>query len=176
MQKKTVLCLLLSVAFYGPLVLRAQTPTVSAPELLADRWFTRLNDLSKWYISFDGKEENEAVVDRFMELYGPNAYHQVGPSEDQIGQVVFHGEAAIRKWANEFSKKYVGLAYRVEYKTRQDKPTQPFYVSKMPWGGTGVSTEFLGIIMNRDYRKQFFVSGGVFFLFCGGWKNERGCF
>jgi hypothetical protein len=124
-----------------------------------------LNDLSTWHISYDGKEENQAVVDRFLELYRPDAYHQVGPSENQIGQVVFHGAANIRKWADEFSKTYVELAYRVEYKTRKEKTLQPFYAVKMPWGGTGVSTEFIAVYRNRDDRRLFTMPGAAFFLF-----------
>jgi hypothetical protein len=172
MRKKTLLSLLLCLAICDPLNLSGQVPQTLTPESLADQWFIRLNDLSRWHISFDGKEENSAVVDRFIELYGADAYHQVGPSEDQIGQVVLHGKDAIRKWADEFSKKYVGLAYRVEYKTRQDKPSQPFYVAKMPWGGTGVSTEFSAIYTNREDRRQFVVPGAVFFLFDASGKID----
>jgi hypothetical protein len=153
----------------------SQAPPISNPEQLADEWFTRLNALDDWYISVDGREENSAVVDRFMELYGPDAYHQVGPSENQIGPVVFHGTAAIRKWADDFSKKYVNVNYRVEYKTSREKTLQPFYSIQMPWGGTGTSTEFAAVYTNRIDRRQFVVPGAVFFLFdeAGKIQNVR---
>lgn len=150
----------------------AQKPPVPKPEQLADEWFVRLNELDDWYISVDGKEENDAVVNRFVELYGPDAYHQVPPSENQLGPVVFHGADAIRKWANEFSKKYVGLNYRVEYKTRKEKTLQPFYVIQFPWGGTGAATEFAAVYTNREDRKQFVVPGAVFFMFDEAGKIE----
>jgi hypothetical protein len=143
----------------------AQKPPAFKPEDLANEWFIRLNELDDWYISFDGKEENERVVDRFMELYSADAFHQVGPAANQIGAVVFRGKDAIRKWANEFSKTFTALNYRVEYKTRKEKPLQPFYVIQFPWGGTGASTEFEAIYTNRDDRRQFVVPGAVFFIF-----------
>ena len=143
----------------------AQKVPAFKPEELANEWFVRLNELDDWYISFDGREENERVVDRFMELYAADASHQVGPNENQIGAVVFHGTDAIRTWANRFSKTFTALNYRVEYKTRKEKPLQPFYVTQFPWGGTGASTQFEAIYTNRDDRKQFVVPGAVFFIF-----------
>jgi hypothetical protein len=115
MKRRSPLFSILLLAFCLSPVSNAQnaaTPqrvAVPKPEELADEWFTRLNELDDWYISFDGKEENGPVVDRFVELYSADAYHQVGPSENQIGSVVYRGPAAIRKWADEFSKKYVAV-------------------------------------------------------------------
>jgi hypothetical protein len=109
------------------------------PELLVDQWFIRLNALDDWYISFDGKEETGEVVDRFVQLYSPAAFHQVGPSENQIGPVVFHGPEGIRKWATDFAKKHVQLGYRIDFMTRNEKPTQLVYSTKPPWGGTAAA-------------------------------------
>ena len=143
----------------------APKPPVIKPEELATEWFIRLNELDDWFISYDGKEENQAVVNRFLELYAEDAFHQVGPSATQIGPVIFHGKDAIRKWADDFSKRYVALNYRIEYKTRKEKPLQPLYVIQFPWGGTGASTQFEAIFTNRDDRRQFVVPGAVFFMF-----------
>jgi hypothetical protein len=140
------------------------TPSVK-PEELALEWFIRLNELDNWFISYDGKEENQAVVDRFLELYADDASHQVGPSATQIGPLIFFGKDAIRKWADDFSKRYVALNYRIEYKTRKEKPLQPFYLIQFPWGGTGASTQFEAIFTNREDRRQFVVPGAVFFMF-----------
>ena len=142
----------------------AQKTAVAIAEETAREWFIRLNELDDWYISFDGKEENDAVVDRFVELYAADAFHQVGPSEKQIGPVVFHGKAAIRKWADDFSKQYVGLNYRIEYKTRKEMPVQPFYATQFPWGGGGAATQFEAIYTTRQERRQFVVPGAVFFM------------
>jgi hypothetical protein len=147
---------------------QAPPPSTSSPvkpEELASEWFIRLNELDDWYISYDGKEENEKVVNRFLDLYADDAFHQVGPSATQIGPVIFHGKDAIRKWADDFSKRYVALNYRIEYKTRKEKPLQPFYTIQFPWGGTGASTQFEAIFTNREDRRQFVVPGAVFFMF-----------
>ncbi|HEY7446186.1 MAG TPA: nuclear transport factor 2 family protein [Vicinamibacterales bacterium] len=161
-------------------VSHAQSPSTqnsqgAKPEDMAREWFIRLNELDDWYISFDGKEENDAVVDRFLELYAPDASHQVGPSERQIGAVIFHGKDAIRKWADGFSKKFTALNYRVEYKTRKEHPLQPFYVIQFPWGGTGAATQFEAIYTNREDRRQFVVPAAVFFMFdeAGKIQNVR---
>ena len=182
-MKKIALILLLASVQFAVLYAQtrpapapaAQKPAVPKPEELADRWFTRLNDLDDWYISFDGKEQNQEVVDRFMELYSPGAYHQIGPNENQIGQVVLHGQAAIRNWANDFSKKYVNVNYRVDYKTGKEKTLQPFYTIQMPWGGTGASTEFVALYRNREDRRMWAMPGAVFFLFdeAGKIQNVR---
>jgi hypothetical protein len=152
-----------------------QNPQGAKPEDMAREWFIRLNELDDWYISFDGKEENDAVVNRFLELYAADASHQVGPSERQIGAVIFHGKDAIRKWADEFSKKFTALNYRVEYKTRKEHPLQPFYVIQFPWGGTGAATQFEAIFTNREDRRQFVVPAAVFFMFdeAGKIQNVR---
>ena len=96
-----ILCLFVAIPS-----LHAQTPL--DPEKLVDQWFIRLN----------------AVVNRFVELYNGDAFHQVGPNENQIGPVVFHGHDGIKKWATDFAKKHVQLAYRVDFITRNEKSAQ----------------------------------------------------
>jgi len=122
-------------------------------------WWSR-QVLHELHISYDGKEESQKAVDRFLELYADDAFHQVGPASTQIGPVIFHGKDAIRKWADDFSKKYVALNYRIK-----EKPLQPFYTIPFPWGGTGASTQFEAIFTSRDDRRQFVVPGAVFFMF-----------
>jgi hypothetical protein len=165
---KVVALVLALIAYPGLVDAQSPAPSKAAvikPEELANEWFIRLNELDDWYISYDGKEENQNVVNRFLELYAEDAFHQVGPSATQIGPVIFHGQDAIAKWADDFSKKYVALNYRIEYKTRKEKPLQPFYTIQFPWGGTGASTQFEAIFTNRDDRRQFVVPGAIFFMF-----------
>jgi hypothetical protein len=166
---------ILSLAALQFTVSYAQKPPVPKPEALADQWFTRLNELDDWYISFEGEEENREFVDRFVDLYADDAYHQIGPNENQIGQVVLHGKESIRKWADEFSKKYVNVNYRVEYKTGKEKTLQAFYTIQMPWGGTGASTEFMALYRDRQDRRMWAMPGAVFFLFdeAGKIQNVR---
>jgi len=143
------------------------------PELLVDQWFIRLNALNNWFISMDGQEETGEVVDRFVELYTPDAYHQVQPSENQIGPLVFHGHDGIRKWATDFAKKYVKLGYRVDYMTRNEKPAQLFYSIKPAWGGIAASVEFSAVYTNRKDRRRFLVPGAAFFVFDAAGKIQR---
>ena len=100
----TKLTVLLVLLLLGPelQISRGQTPAPATvkPEELANEWFVRLNELDDWYISYDGKEENDAVVSRFMDLYAADALHQVGPMENQIGSVVFSGISSISSAPN----------------------------------------------------------------------------
>jgi hypothetical protein len=161
-----VLCLFLAIPF-----LRAQTPL--DPEKLVDQWFIRLNALDDWYISYDGKEETDAVVDRFVELYDRDAFHQVGPNENQIGPVVFHGPDGIKKWATDFAKKHVQLAYRVDMMTRNEKTAQLVYSVKPPWGGIAAAVEFTAVYTNREDRKRIMIPGSAFFVFDDSGKILR---
>jgi hypothetical protein len=149
----------------------AQAP--ATPDKLVDQWFIRLNALDDWYISYDGKEETEAVVDRFAELYDPDAFHQVGPNENQIGPVVFHGRDGVKKWATDFAKTHVQLNYRVDYITRNEKTIQPLYSITPPWGGVGVAVEFTAVYTNRQDRKRIAMPGSAFFLFDDAGKIQR---
>src|SRR4249920_1970589 len=146
-----------SVGFLGLLCLFLAIPCVYAQapppldiEKLVDQWFIRLNALDDWYISYDGKEETEAVVDRFVDLYDADAFHQVGPNENQIGPVVFHGRDGIKKWGTDFAKKHVGLAYRIDFITRNEKSIQPVYTIKPGFGGIGAAAEFTAVYTNRE--------------------------
>ncbi len=162
-----LLCVFVAIPF-----LHAQTPALD-PDKLVDQWFIRLNALDDWYISYDGKEETDAVVDRFVELYDPDAFHQVGPNENQIGPVVFHGRDGIKKWATDFAKQHVQLAYRVDFITQSEKTVQPVYGFKPPWGGIGAAVEFTAVYTNREDRKRIVIPGSAFFIFNEAGKIQR---
>ena len=168
---KQSVSLLVLFLFVSSLFSQSQTP--ASPDKLVDQWFIRLNALDDWYISYDGKEETDAVVDRFVDLYDAEAFHQVGPNENQIGPVVFHGRSGIKKWATDFVKKHVQLGYRVDYITRNEKTTQPVYSTNPPWGGIGASVEFTAVYTNREDRKRMAVPGSAFFLFDDAGKIQR---
>jgi hypothetical protein len=162
-----ILCLVLAVP-----LLHAQTPALD-PEKLVDQWFIRLNALDDWFISYEGKEETEAVVDRFADLYDADAFHQAGPNENQIGPVVFHGRDGIKKWATDFAKAHVQLAYRVDFMTRNEKSAQLTFSIKPPWGGVAAAVEFTGVYTNRQDRKRIIVPGSAFFVFDDAGKIQR---
>ena len=151
----------------------AQPQAPPTPESLVDQWFIRLNALDDWFISYDGKEETDAVVNRFVDLYNADAYHEVQPSENQLGPVVFHGQEGIRHWATDFAKKNVQLAYRVDYMTRNEKPSQLVYTVKPSWGGAGAAVEFSAVWTDRQTRKRFLMPGSAFFVFDDAGKILR---
>ncbi len=142
-------------------------------EFLVDQWFIRLNALDDWFISMTGKEETDAAVDPFLDLYSADAFHEVQPNENQLGHAVFHGRDGIRKWATDFARRYVQLGYRVDYMTREEKPAQLFYTVKPPWGGSAAAVEFSAVYTNREDRKRFLVPGSAFFLFDDAGKIRR---
>jgi len=140
-----------------------KTPSNMQP--LVDEFFGRWNALDDWFLSMDGKEENKAVVDRFLELFSPDAYLQVGPSKNQLGGVTYHGLTAIRKWADEFSRTYLDLNYRINFKTRREQTGKPVYVFQMPWGESGAAVEFTAVHTHRTDRKRYWMPGAAFFMF-----------
>src|SRR6266581_5809593 len=163
---KRIVSILMLIAFvFVGVPLFSQVQAAADADKLVDQWFIRLNALDDWYISVNGKEETDAVVDRFVELYSPDAFHQVSPNENQIGPVVFHGHDGIRKWATDFARKYVQLGYRVDFMTRNEKTAQLVYSIKPPWSGMAASVEFTAVYTNRQDRKRFITPGSAFFVF-----------
>src|SRR5262250_1602861 len=93
--------------FYSILFLLAATiplhaqAALEAPEQKqAEDFIKRLNALSDWYLSLDGKEEGvDKLVDNMMELFAPDALAEVPPHDkDQIGPVMLRGKENVRKW------------------------------------------------------------------------------
>jgi hypothetical protein len=144
----------------------------SKEQELVEEWFGRLNDLDDWFISMDGKEENSAVVDRFLELFSTEAYLQVGPSAKQLGTVVYHGPEGVRKWTDEFSRSYLDLNYRTHFKTRNEKTVKPVHVFQMPGEETAVAVEFTGVYTVRHDRRRVWIPGAAFFVFDKGGKIQ----
>jgi hypothetical protein len=164
----------LSLPFFGFTLLGGSSFSQAPPDsnarpdrlqTLTEEFFGRLNALDDWFISLDGKEENKEVVDRFVELFSRDAYLQLGPSKNQLGGVIYHGPDAIRKWADQFSRTYLDLNYRINYKTRQEKTAKPVFAFQMPWGDEGAAVEFTAVYTNRNDRNRFWMPGAAFFTF-----------
>ena len=109
MKKVTRLCL--ACACVIPWLLFAQQrSSETKPESVVGEWFRRWNAL-------DGSDSS---VQKFLELYQPNAIHQVGPSAKQIGPVFFEARDSIRKMAEDFSKANTESAFRIETVTSNE--------------------------------------------------------
>lgn len=144
-------------------------PAALDADKLVREWFRRLNALDDWFITVDGKEEPDRVVDSMLELYAPDVLQFVGPGEDQLGTVMLSGEAGVRKWASDFARKYVQLAWRLQDQTAQEKTADVIMAATPPWGGLAASVEFTAFYAERESRRRFFGPGIAVFQF-----NENG--
>src|SRR5436853_6178827 len=147
-QKRGLTTVLFVLLLCGSAYSQAKPDPDVKPDKLqgfAEEFFGRLNGLDDWFIAMDGKEDNKAVVDHFMELFSPDAYVQVGPSKNQLGGVTYHGLEGIRKWADQFSKSYLDLNYRISFNTRDEKTANPVYSFQLPWVDEGAAVEFTAV-------------------------------
>jgi hypothetical protein len=151
----------------------SQTVNAINAEQLVGEWFRRLNALDDWFISFEGKEEPEQVVSRFVELYDPEGLQLVGPNENQLGTATYYRHEGIRKWADDFARSFVQLAYRAEVQTAKEKTTSLVHATPMPWGGLSVSVEFAAVYTIRESRRKYVAPGALFFQFGENGKIRR---
>jgi hypothetical protein len=167
----TVLTLLLAVFECQPQA-RAQAPApapLDAPQRKqAEEWLKRLNALSDWYISVDGKEEGvEQRIDSMMELYASDVVADVPPHDpDQIGPVMLRGSANVRKWVDMLARSQAKLTYDIARQT--GGPTAEFegwqliFSTPMPWGGTAIAFQIRATWSLRENRRRYTAPGSVF--------------
>jgi hypothetical protein len=160
-----------------------QTPPAAAaakpgpdPLLLAEDWMTRLNNLSNWTLTFEGKEVGrEDVVNKMVELYAPDVVAEVPPHDDeQIGPVILRGSANVRKWVDRISRTQVRLLYIHRRQTKkQFEGTKLVYSTPLPWGGVGISFEIIAAWSRRENRQKFTGPGSVFLQYNADGKIDR---
>ncbi len=144
----------LAFAFMIPVFLLAQQrPAAPTPQSVVEEWFKRWNAL-------DG---SAASIQRFVDLYHPNATHQAASSAKQIGPVFLEAHEGIRKLAEDFSKANTEAAFRFETVTANEKSQQLFYETQGPWDGPAVGVQFVGAYTVRATKKRFFYPGAAFF-------------
>jgi hypothetical protein len=124
-----------------------------------------LNNLDDWFIAPDGREQNDAVVDRVLELFAEDASLEVGPWENQLGTVRYQGRDSIRRWIDRFSKSFLDLNYRIHFRTKAEKTAKPVYVFESPWGETMVAVEFAAVHTVRRDRLRYWMPGSAFFAY-----------
>jgi len=162
----------------------AQTPPPTAaakpsgpdPLQLAEDWLVRLNNLSKWTLTFEGKEVGrEDLVNKMMELYAPDVVAEVAPHDDeQIGPVILRGSANVRKWVDKISRTQVRLLYIQRRQTKkQFEGTKLIYSTPLPWGGVGMSFEIIAAWSRREDRRKFTGPGSVFLQYNADGKIDR---
>lgn len=154
----------------------AAKPPAPDPLQLAEDWMARLNNLSNWYLTFEGKEiGREDLVNKMMELYAPDVVAEVPPhDDDQIGPVILRGRANVQKWVDRISKTQVRLLYIQRRQTKkQFEGTKLIYSTPLPWGGVGISFEIIAAWSRREDRRKFTGPGSVFLQYNADGKIDR---
>jgi hypothetical protein len=169
------------IALLAVLQLQAQAPAAASVDTrkLAEEWMKRLNALSDWYISLDGKEQGvEQRVDSMMELYAPDVVAEVPPHDpDQTGPVMLRGSANLRKWVDMIARTQSKLVYDIARQT--GGPTAEFegwqliYSTPMPWGGTAAAFQIRATWSLRANRHRFTSPGAVFLEYGADGKIHR---
>ena len=154
----------------------AAKPPAPEPLQLAEDWMARLNNLSNWYLTFEGKEMGrEDLVNKMMELYAPDVVAEVPPHDDeQIGPVILRGKANVQKWVDKISRTQVKLLYIQRRQTKkQFEGTKLVYSTPLPWGGVGISFEIIAAWSRREDRRKFTGPGSVFLQYNAAGKIDR---
>ena len=167
------------IILFAAINLRAQAAADSPEQKLAEQFLTRLNALSDWYLSVNGKEEGiDQRVNSMMELYAPDVLAEVPPHDkDQIGPVMLRGSENVRKWVDRIARSQVRLNYLIKRQT--DGPTGDYegwrlvYSTKLPWGGTGIAFQIIGAWSSREDRRRFTAPGSVFIQYGPDGKIHR---
>jgi|SRR5947209_11178606 len=169
----TLIILLVSIEVH------AQAAADSPEQKQAEEWIKRLNALDDWYLSADGKEEGiQPLVDSMMELYAPDVVAEVPPHDkDQIGPVMLRGKENVRKWVDSIARTQVRLNYILKRQT--EGPTGEYegwrlvYSMKLPWGGTSIAFQIIGVWSLREDRRRFMAPGAVFIQYGPDGKIRR---
>ena len=158
---------------------RAQAAADLPEQKQAEEWLKRLNALDDWYLSVEGKEEGvDRLVNSMMELYAPDVVAEVPPhDEDQIGPVMLRGSGNVRKWVERIARSQVRLNYIIKRQT--EGPTGDFegwrlvYSTPLPWGGTSIAFQIIGVWSLREDRRRFMAPGAVFIQYGRDGKIRR---
>src|SRR5438876_2291740 len=167
------------IMLFAAIEVHAQAAADSPEQKLAEEFLSRLNALDDWYLSVDGKEEGvEQLVNSMMELYAPDVLAEVPPHDkDQIGPVMLRGSENVRKWVDRIARSQVRLNYIIKRQT--EGPTGDYegwrlvYSTKLPWGGTGIAFQIIGVWSLREDRRRFTAPGSVFIQYGPDGKIHR---
>jgi hypothetical protein len=146
---------------------KTDNPALNADKLVTD-WVDRMNALSSWYLSVDGKEdEAQKVVDRMMEMFAPDVIAEVPPHDErQQGTVELVGSALVRKWVEKIAKTEVDIKFVIKRQTMKEFEGEYMVFSRsLPWGGLAVAAQLIEADSQRMDRKRFMQIGGVFLQF-----------
>ena len=180
-MRKLIFFTLIALPAVLQLQAQAQAPAAAPVDTrkLAEEWIMRLNALSDWYISLDGKEQGiEQRVDSMMELYASDVVAEVPPHDpDQIGPVMLRGSANVRKWVDKIARTQTRLTYGIVRQTggptAEYEGWQLIFSTPMPWGGTAVAFQIRATWSLRENRRRFTAPGAVFLEYGADGKIHR---
>src|SRR5262245_27660576 len=154
----------------------AAKPPGPDPLQMAEDWLARLNNLSNWTLTFEGKEVGrQDLVNKMMDLYAPDVVAEVPQHDDeQIGPVILRGRGNVQKWVDKISRTQVRLLYIQRRQTKkQFEGTKVIYSTPLPWGGVGISFEIIAAWSRREDRRKFTGPGSVFLQYNADGKIDR---
>jgi ketosteroid isomerase-like protein len=147
---------IITIALLMPSLLSGQGPENKAqpkPDQVVHLWFERWNAL-------DGSDE---ATNRLLELYLPDAFHQIGPTEKQMGTVRFVGHAAIRKMIEDFAKTNTEISFRIDTVAANEKNAQIVHIGEGPWGGVSAAVQYSAAYTTRKDKRRWMYPGAAFF-------------
>lgn len=117
----------------------------------------------KWFELWNGLDGSEQATNKLLELYLPDAFHQIGPTEKQLGEVRFEGHASIRKMIDDFAKANKEITFRVQAVTGNEKSAEILHVAEGPWGGHSVALQYAAAYTTRKDNRRWMYPGAAFF-------------
>jgi hypothetical protein len=117
----------------------------------------------EWFRRWNALDGSESSTKRFLDLYQPDAMHQISPSEKQIGPVYLEGIDAIRKLADDFTRVNTQPAFRIESMSSSGKTSELFFGTVGPWGGSAIGVQYVAIYTDRATKKRYAQPGFAVF-------------
>ena len=152
----------------------ARSPVIMTVGLVASSWLFGQNPAEKrqvkpeevvrlWFEHWNALDGSEQATNRLLELYLPGAFHQVGPTERQVGQVWFEGHAAIRKMIDDFAKANTEITFRIQAVTANEKSAEIVHLGEGPWGGPSAAVQYAAAYTTRKDKRRWMYPGAAFF-------------
>jgi len=137
-----------------------KTPQVVIPGLAEAAAPPEITNLVKaWIEAWNKLDGSDITTERFVELYTPDARHEVGAPGRPLGPEFFAAPQGIRKMAEEFGKANTEVAYRLETFTADEKAADLIYYTEGPWGGPAVAVPYTGAFTVKETKRRFFYPG-----------------
>jgi len=149
-RRGLILALLVSLF---PAVFLSQEKSDVKPEQIIGLWFDRWNAL-------DGTEQ---TTNQLLELYRPEAFHQMGPNAKQVGSVRYEGITAIRKMVDDFGKANKDISFKVQAVSANEKSGELLHLTQGSWGGPYVALQYIAAYTGRSDNRRWMYPGAAFF-------------